>query len=104
MYRLLFQFEHNPELLAFQEEILGPLLAYEGGRDLIQTLEAYFEHNGNLTHAAEALFVHRNTLIYRLERIAGIAGLDLDKPETRLAVQLALHIYRMRGGLRGAGD
>lgn len=104
VYRLLFQFEHNPELLAFQEEILGPLLAYEGGRDLIQTLEAYFEHNGNLTHAAEALFVHRNTLIYRLERIAGIAGLDLDKPETRLAVQLALHIYRMRGGLRGAGD
>lgn len=102
VYRLLFQFEHNPELIAFQEEILGPLLAYEGGRELIETLEAYFEHNGNLTQAAESLFIHRNTLIYRMERIAGIAGLDLDKPETRLAVQLALHIYRMRGGIRGA--
>jgi purine catabolism regulator len=104
VYRLLFQFEHNPELIAFQEEILGPLLAYEGGRELIETLEAYFEHNGNLTQAAESLFVHRNTLIYRMERIAGIADLDLDKPETRLAVQLALHIYRMRGGLRGAAS
>ncbi|MEJ2351165.1 MAG: helix-turn-helix domain-containing protein [Anaerolineales bacterium] len=102
VYRLLFQFEHNPELIAFQEEILGPLLAYEGGRELIETLEAYFEHNGNLTQAAESLFIHRNTLIYRMERIAGIADLDLDKPETRLAVQLALHIYRMRGGARGA--
>lgn len=100
VYRLLFQFEHNPELIAFQEEILGPLLAYEGGRELIQTLEAYFEHNGNLSQASEAMFIHRNTLIYRLERIAGIADIDLDKPETRLAVQLALHIYRMRGGMR----
>jgi purine catabolism regulator len=98
VYRLLFQFEHNPELIAFQEEILGPLLSYEGGRELIQTLEAYFAHNGNLSQASEALFVHRNTLIYRLERIAEIADIDLDKPETRLGVQLALHIYRMRTG------
>jgi len=101
VYRLLFQFEHNPELIAFQEEILGPLLAYEGGLELLQTLEVYFEHNGSLTQAAEALFIHRNTLIYRLERIAEIAGIDLGKPETRLAVELALHIFRMRGGTRG---
>ncbi|MCK4724621.1 MAG: helix-turn-helix domain-containing protein [Anaerolineales bacterium] len=101
VYRLLFQFEHNPELIAFQEEILGPLLAYEGGRELLLTLESYFEHNGNMTQTAEALFIHRNTLIYRLERIAKIADLDLDKPETRLAVQLALHISRMRSGIRG---
>ena len=101
VYRLLLQLEHDPELMAFQEEILGPLLAYEGGRELINTLEAYFEHNGNLTQTAEALFVHRNTLIYRMERIAKITNLDLDKPETRLTVQLALHIYRMMGNMRG---
>jgi purine catabolism regulator len=101
VYRLLFQFEHNPELIAFQEEILGTLLAYEGGQELLQTLEVYFEHNGSLTQAAEALFIHRNTLSYRLERISEISGINLDKPETRLAVELALHIYRMRGGSRG---
>ena len=97
VYRLLLQIEHNPELSAFQEETLGSLLAYEGGQELIHTLEAYFDHNGNLSQTAEALFVHRNTLIYRMERIAGITGMDLDKPGTRLALQLALHIYRMRG-------
>lgn len=101
VYRLLFQFEHNPELIAFQEEILGPLLAYDGGQELLQTLEVYFAHNGSLTQAAEALFIHRNTMSYRLERIAEIAGLNLDKPESRLAVELALHIYRIRGGSRG---
>jgi purine catabolism regulator len=102
VYRLLLQIEHNPELIAFQEEILGPLLAYDGGLELIRTLEAYFEHNGNLSQTAEGLFIHRNTLIYRMERIAGITNLDLDKPETRLAVQLALHIYRMKGSSRKA--
>ncbi len=101
VYRLLLQIEHNPELIAFQEEILGPLLAYDGGLELIRTLEAYFEHNGNLSQTAEGLFIHRNTLIYRMERIAGITNLDLDKPETRLAVQLALHIHRMKGSPRG---
>ncbi len=95
IYRLLLQIEHNPELIAFQDETLGPLLSYDGGGELIHTLELYFEHNGNLSKTAEALFVHRNTLIYRMERIAEITGLDLNKPETRLAIQLALHIYRM---------
>lgn len=103
VYRLLFQFEHNPALIAFQEEILGPLLAYDGGQELLQTLEVYFEHNGSLTQASEALFIHRNTLIYRLERISEIGGLDLEKPETRLAVELALHIYHMLGGPRRMG-
>jgi purine catabolism regulator len=97
VYRLLMQLEHSPELIAFQEEMLGPLLGYEAGRELIRTLEVYFERNGNLSQTAEALFVHRNTLIYRLERIAEIAHLNLDLPETRLALQLALHITRMRG-------
>jgi purine catabolism regulator len=102
VYRLLFQIEYNPELITFQEETIGALLAYDGGEELIHTLEVYFEHNGNLTQTAEALFIHRNTLIYRMERIAEITGSDLNRPETRLAVQLALHIHRMLGTKRGS--
>jgi purine catabolism regulator len=93
--RLLLQLENHPELSAFKDEILGPLLDYDSKEQLIQTLESYFKHNGNLSQAADALFIHRNTLIYRMERIAEITGVDLDKTETRLAVQLALHIHRM---------
>ncbi len=95
VYRLLIQLEQSPELGAFYKETLAPVLASEGARDLIRTLEVYFEHNGNLSKAAVALFIHRNTLIYRMERIAAISGLHLDDPDTRLAVQLALHIHRM---------
>ena len=42
--------------------------------------------------AAEALHLHRNTLLYRLARIQAIGGLDLDDPEVRLAVQVALRL------------
>ena len=93
--RLLLQLENHPELPAFKKEILGSLLAYDSNEQLIQTLEAFFDNNGNLSQAAEGLFVHRNTLIYRMERIAEITGLDLDNTETRLAVQLALRIHRL---------
>jgi DNA-binding PucR family transcriptional regulator len=41
------------------------------------------------------LFIHRNTLTYRLDRIASVSRLDLDNPDIRLAVQLALRIHRM---------
>ena len=101
VYRLLFQIEYNPELITFQEETIGTLLAHDGGEELIHTLEVFFEHNANFTQTSEALFIHRNTLIYRMERIAEITGLDLNRPETRLAVQLALHIHRMLGTKRG---
>jgi purine catabolism regulator len=97
VYRLLLQLEYHPELQAFKQEILGSLLAYEGSDELLRTLEAYFDYNGNLSQAAEALFIHRNTLIYRMERISEIGNLDLDKTETRLAVQLALRIHKMTG-------
>jgi purine catabolism regulator len=100
VYRLLLQIEHTPELIDFEREILGSLLAYETGQELLRTLRSYFEHNGNLSQTAEALFIHRNSLLYRMDRIAEISGLDLANPETRLAVQLALHIHQMRSAGR----
>jgi purine catabolism regulator len=101
VYRLLFQMERSPELIAFQEETLGTLLSSEGADELLHTLEKFFEHNGNLSQTAEALFIHRNTLIYRMRRIATITNLNLDEPGNRLAIQLALHIYRMMGSKHG---
>ncbi len=98
VYRLLLQIEHKLELQTFKDEILGPLLAYESGDEFIRTLQAYFEHNGNLSQTADAMFIHRNTLLYRMNRIQEISGLDLDNPDTRLAVQLAIHIHRMMAG------
>ncbi len=97
VYRLLFQLEYNPELVSFCNEIVGKLVEYDRtqGTDLLETLTSYFAHNGNLSQTAEALFVHRNTLLYRMDRIREISGHDLDNPETRLSLQLALRAHRL---------
>jgi PucR family transcriptional regulator, purine catabolism regulatory protein len=95
VYRLLLQLEGNPELETFCQEMLGPLLSYEGGGDLVETLEAFFDRLGNLSQTAEKLFIHRNSLLYRMERIAQLTGLDLDNPDTRLTVHLALKARKM---------
>ena len=95
VYRLLFQMEGNPELEAFCREALGPLLDYEGGGDLLETLEAFCERLGNSSQTAEKLFIHRNSLLYRMERISQLAGLDMNNPDTRLAVHLALKVRKI---------
>ncbi|MFQ5410266.1 MAG: PucR family transcriptional regulator, partial [Anaerolineales bacterium] len=97
VYRLLFQIEHHPELAQFCDEMLGKLLAYDAQHNstLIETLTEYFTRRGNLSQTAAALYIHRNTLQYRMERIAEITGLNLDNPETRLAMQLALKAFKL---------
>jgi purine catabolism regulator len=55
-------------------------------------LEGFFECHGNLSQTAARLHIHRNTLAYRLEQIANIAQLDLDDPDARFSLQLALKL------------
>jgi purine catabolism regulator len=97
VYRLLFKMAEHPDLVSFCNETLGALTQYdrEQNSNLVVTLEAFFAHHGNLSQTAEALFIHRNTLQYRMDRIAEIASIDLDNPETRLALQLAIKANRL---------
>lgn len=64
--------------------------------DLVRTLEAYLEYGGALAEAAAALNVHRNTLLYRLGRIEGIADIDLKDISQRLNLHVALKGYRLK--------
>jgi DNA-binding PucR family transcriptional regulator len=94
IYRLIFAAEQLPELRTFQDEALGNLLAYDTqhGSNLIQTLDAFFAANCSPKEAAALLQVHRNTVLYRLDRIADITGVDLNAPDVRLRLHLALHV------------
>jgi purine catabolism regulator len=95
VYRLIFAAEHLPELDAFYREALGDLIAYDRDHsgDLIRTLKAFFDARGGPKEAAGLLDVHRNTVLYRLERIKTITGLDLDDADVRLRLHLALSIH-----------
>jgi purine catabolism regulator len=97
VYRLLLPLSETNELRAFAEQVLGRLIADEraGKTNLLETLRVYFECNGNVAQTAKQLFIHRNTLLYRLDRIRQVGNLDLDDAETRLHLQLALRAYEL---------
>ena len=99
--RLIFHLADNPELRAFQRDVLGPLESSDAARrsEFVRTLDAFLRAGGNHMRAARDLNVHRNTLIYRLERIQELlGGTNLEDPETRLNLQLALKIRAALGG------
>jgi purine catabolism regulator len=97
VYRLLFELRTSPALWDFYRGILGPLVDYDREHDgaLVQTLEGYFAAQGNLSQASKNLQIHRNTLLYRLRRIGEISGLDLERAEDTLALQVALKAHRV---------
>ena len=63
--------------------------------DLRTTLALYLEHNHSVAQTARELYVHRNTVHYRLRRIEATCGLDLSRVEDRMLCQIALLSARM---------
>ncbi|MGV2436977.1 MAG UNVERIFIED_CONTAM: helix-turn-helix domain-containing protein [Anaerolineae bacterium] len=99
LYQLLLVMKEKSfdEMARFHKDTLGALLEHDERKqgELMRTLVGFFDANGNLAKAAIDLDVHRNTLVYRLERIAELTNLDLDDPDSRLVLHLALKIDRV---------
>lgn len=79
--------------------VLGPLQRYDDrhGTTLVETLRIYFTCDGNVTEAARRLYVHRNTLLRRLQRIREVLGFDPFEGSHRLNFQLAFAAHVLRG-------
>ena len=77
----------------FCDKHVRALLPYRGTqRDFYNTCKVYLEHNMNLLHASEALFIHRTTLFKHLKEIRAITGADLDDIPTRLRMFASFEI------------
>jgi purine catabolism regulator len=100
---LLHDLRDTPELEAFVDEQLGPLLADGNARTraLLETLEAYLAAGGRKAEAARALHLERQSLYLRLRRIEELLGVSLDDEDVALGLHLAVRAMRFRrGGLR----
>ena len=88
---LLRDLAESAALEPFQA-LIEPLREYDRTRrsDLMLTLKTYFAAGGNASEAADRLFLHRNSMLYRLERIQKLTGLDLRDDRVALALQLGL--------------
>jgi DNA-binding PucR family transcriptional regulator len=87
----------SPDVRAFMTGTIGPLVDYD--RDhrtpYLDTLNAYIRHGCRSQACADAMGLHVTTLRYRLSRIADLFGLDVETPERRFAVELALQLHKL---------
>ena len=74
------------------EEVYIPLQA--AGGDLLATAAAYLEGGGSVEGTGRALFLHPNTVRYRLKKLTDVIGHDLTSPRDALVVRLALLLGR----------
>jgi PucR family transcriptional regulator, purine catabolism regulatory protein len=91
-YHLLARLAQGPELAAFVEAELSPLLEHDarGSAKLLPTLQAYLDNACRKTDAAQELWIQRRTLYGRLARIEQLLGRSLHDQDTRTRLTLAL--------------
>lgn len=84
-------------LESFSRLALGRLIDHDRdhGTNLLETLEIFFECNGNMSIAAKKLFLHRNSLIYRIDKIKEILDTDLKNPTALLTLQVGFRVLRI---------
>ncbi|MEY2247651.1 PucR family transcriptional regulator [Streptomyces sp. BF23-18] len=93
---LLWRLREHPDLAAFVERAIGPLRDHDvrSKPPLLPTLQTYLAHAGRKAETARELHLNRQTLYNRLARIGELLGVDLDDPQTVLALSLALRARR----------
>jgi len=99
VYKLLTKFDDGDELDLFFKETVYPLKKYdeENGTELIRTLDIYFECGENLASAADKLYIHINTLKYRMNRIKEILGISSFTMENKINLYMGLKIMKLFG-------
>jgi PucR family transcriptional regulator, purine catabolism regulatory protein len=91
-FQLLLSLQDDEALRLFCDSILGPIEASEGhyGGELMRSLEAFIEENGQWERAARRLYCHRHTLRYRIRRVEELTGRNLNSARDRIEFWLAL--------------
>jgi PucR family transcriptional regulator, purine catabolism regulatory protein len=91
-FQLLLSLQDDEALKLFCDSILGPIEASEGhyGGELMRSLEAFIEENGQWERAARRLYCHRHTLRYRIRRVEELTGRNLGSARDRIEFWLAL--------------
>ncbi|MEJ8544306.1 PucR family transcriptional regulator [Brevibacillus borstelensis] len=88
----------HPSLATLSRMFIEPLATYDAeyGTELLTTLDSFLRTGGQTKKVGEELFIHRNSVLYRLERIQEILGVDLHDAETRFRLDLVMRVWKMR--------
>lgn len=102
VYKILADVKEPEIYPAFVQETLGELLKYdrENSTEYVRILEAYFENECNIINTAMALYCHKNTLAYKLNKIKEILKYDILSNENRTKIMLSFYIRKIEGGTK----
>ena len=89
--RLIYQLPVNLCRI-FIDEIFGDNVPYDLDDETLTTINKFFENNLNVSETSRQLFVHRNTLVYRIEKLQKSMGLDLRNFDDALTFKIALMV------------
>ena len=98
IYGLLFNIDNKEILENYYFSILGPILEIgQKTKDIssIEILETYLNENCNITSTAEKLYLHRNTLKYRINKIEELLNINLHDFDHCMKIKMALYIKSM---------
>ena len=97
LYRMLYLVEDRDLMRDLSDKPLAPIIEYdrEHNGEYLATLESYLRCGGSIKEMSEEMFVHRNTILYRMANIKKLLGCSLDDPQDRLVYMVACMIRRM---------
>ena len=97
LYRLLYMLDDPLLLKSLSDDLLHPLLEYDAqhGGGYLETLESYLRNSGSIKAMADELFIHRNTILYRMTNIKKLLGSTLEDSRERMMFAIACMIRRM---------
>ena len=97
VYRLLIGIDDHDIITDYYNNIIKPLEDYDNtnNSDLCTVLRCYLNHNGSVKDTADELFVHRNTINYKLSKAAEILDVDLSSLESRVELSLGFMLQDM---------
>ena len=99
IYRLLLFLKESNYLEKYVNEYLSPVLDYDRETDgnLFETLTVYLKCSGSKKETSDQLFIVRQTLYHRIERLETLLGKDFMEPSNRLAFEVAIKAYELLG-------
>jgi len=88
------ELKRMPQWRAWIIPELTELMGSDEGGEYFRTLTEFLENNGNLSEAAKKLYIHRNSLIYRIKKLEDLLGMSLDDTMAREYLTLCCHMLR----------
>ena len=100
IYKILTDVKETAIYPDFVREVLGKLMEYdrEHRTEYVKILKAYFENDCSTVCTAEALYCHKNTLTYKLNKIKEVLGYDILSNENRVRIMVAFYIVQLETG------